>query len=185
VRAVFRWLLGLTLIASAPVGAQTPDVAAPSRGLERVTAARIDPPKILPGTGANAFGTIKGSALTSTNNELASSAIRLRDARFGQIVDIQVTDKSGLFTFPTIDPGSYIVEILGPDQVTVIAASRVLNVSAGEVISTVVKLPFSTLTFARVFGNSPSTAVLVTAQAAASGVMATQVSGAPTCIPLQ
>ena len=49
--------------------------------------------------------------------------------------------------FRTVDPGSYIVELLG-DGDTVLAASQLLNVNAGEAISTVVKLPFQLPPFA-------------------------------------
>ena len=183
-RGFCGWLFGLTVLASLPVSAQSPRQTADA-GLDRAPAVRLNRPKILPGTNAEAFGTIKGNALTSTNSSMTHTAVRLRDARLGHIAGTQITDDAGLFAFPAIDPGSYVIEILGPDQATVLAASQVLNVSAGEVISAVVKLPFAVPPFARVFGNSPSTALVVATQAAASGVLATQVSGAPTCIPLQ
>ena len=67
--------------------------------------------------------------------------VRLRDARFGRIVDTQLTDKSGMFAFNAVDPGTYIVEIIANDE-SVLAASQLLNVNAGEAISAVVKLPF-------------------------------------------
>jgi hypothetical protein len=121
---------------------------------------------------ADAFTTIQGNALTSTNGALNDAIVRLRDARFGRIVDLQMTDKSGLFAFKAVDPGTYIVEVIANDQ-SVLAASQLLNVNAGEAVSAVVKLPFRIPPFAGVLGNTttPSAAALTT-QAAASGIAA-------------
>ena len=99
------------------------------------------------------FSTIQGNALTSTNGALANAFVRLRDARVGQIVETQVTDQSGLFAFPAVDPGSYIVEIMGQDQYSVLAASQMLNVGPGEAVSAIVKLPFKIPPFAGVLGQ--------------------------------
>jgi hypothetical protein len=115
--------------------------------------------------------TIQGNALNSTNGALPDTIVRLRDARLGRIVDSQVSDKSGLFVFKNVDPGNYIVEMLGHDQ-TVLAASQILSVNAGEAASAVVKLPFSVPMFAGVLGNSTSSAAAVTAEAAASSILA-------------
>lgn len=129
----------------------------------------------------DALGTIQGNALNSTNGQLPNMAVRLRDARFGRIIDTQLTDQSGLFTFKALDPGSYIVEMMSADQ-SVLAASQVLNINAGEAASAVVKLPFRIPPFAGVLGNTtPSTAAAVTAEAAASSVLAVTTVGDPTC----
>ena len=131
-------------------------------------------PIVLPGTSASVFTTIQGNALNSANGSLPNSIVRLRDARLGQIVDTQMTDQSGLFAFHAVDPGSYVVEIVGNDQ-TVLAASQVLNVDAGQAISAVVKLPFHIPPFAGLLGHSAPQAVTVMSAAAASGVLAAQV----------
>jgi|SoiMetStandDraft_2_1073263.scaffolds.fasta_scaffold46123_2 hypothetical protein len=129
----------------------------------------------------DAMGTIQGNALNSTNGQLANAAVRLRDARFGRIVDSQVTDNTGLFTFKALDPGSYIVEMIGSDH-SILAASQVLNINGGEAISAVVKLPFRIPPFAGILGNAtPTTAAAVTAEAAASSVLAVTNVGEPTC----
>jgi hypothetical protein len=129
--------------------------------------------KMLPGTRPGVLTTIQGNALNSTNGQLADTVVRLRDARFGRIVDTQLTDKSGLFVFKAVDPGTYIIEVMAADSRTVLAASQMLNVSAGEAVSAVVKLPFRIPAFAGVMGSSSTpTAALVATQAAASGVAA-------------
>ena len=76
-----------------------------------------------------ALTTIQGNALDSTNGQLANVLVRLRDARFGRIVDTQYTDQSGMFAFKAVEPGSYIVEIIGNDE-SILAASQLLNVHA-------------------------------------------------------
>ena len=138
--------------------------------------------RTLPGTRIDAFATIQGNALTSTDRALASAFIRVRDARGGQIVEWQVTDGAGLFAFHSLNPGSYVVEIMGGDESSVLAASQVLNAGAGQTVSTVVKLPYQSRGLASLFGASTqASAPTVTSQAAASGVLATQISGAATC----
>ncbi len=102
---------------------------------------------------------------------LANAFVRVRDARAGQIVEWQVTDDAGLFAFHSLDPGSYIVEIVGPDETSVLAASQVLNVGAGQSLSTIVKLPYQSRGLASIFGDSSrAAAATITSQAAASGV---------------
>ena len=115
---------------------------------------------------------IHGNALDSTNRQLANAMVRLRDARFGGIVETQYTDQSGLFAFKGLEPGAYVVEILGSDQ-SILAASELLNINAGEAVAAVVKLPFHVPPFAQLMGTTTtrSAAALVLA-AAASGITA-------------
>ena len=115
---------------------------------------------------------IQGNALSSTNGHLNSAVVRLRDARYGRIVDTQLTDETGLFAFKALDPGNYIVEIMSNDQ-SILAASQMMSVNAGEAVSAVVKLPFRIPPFAGLMGSTiiPSAAAVAT-EAAASGVVA-------------
>jgi hypothetical protein len=132
--------------------------------------------RILPGTRFEVFTTtIQGNALTSTNGMLTDGTVRLRDARFGRIVDVTTTDKAGVFVFHQVSPGTYVVELVGPDG-SVLAASQILNVNAGEAISAIVKLPFR-LPVGGLLGNHAPTAAIITATAAASGILATRVAG--------
>lgn len=133
--------------------------------------------------------TIQGNALTSTNGQLSFANVRLRDARYGRVIEMATTDKSGLFAFHAVDPGSYLVEIMAPDEVSVLAASQILNVNSGEVISAIVKLPFRVPPFAGIVaGNAmtPASAISVVTQAAANSiVIAATPSGAVDNCPLQ
>jgi hypothetical protein len=125
---------------------------------------------VLPGTRETAFSTIQGNAFDSTNGILPDSPVRLRDARIGRIITTQRTDKSGVFEFRRVDPGSYIVELLGASD-SVLAASQLINVNAGEAVSAVVKLPFRLARFGGLLGHTTGQAIAITSAAAATGVL--------------
>jgi hypothetical protein len=178
------WLVAATMHVAAQQQPNGAAAAVPRSTVARAMPARIAPPKMLPGTRPNVFSLIQGNALTPTNGALTDATMRLRDARFGQIVETQRTDQAGVFTFSKVDPGIYIVEIVGLDQVSVLAASEVLTVGPGEAVSAVVKVPFNTRVSTGIVGGSTPTAPALTTQAAAAGILATQAPGTETCIPL-
>jgi hypothetical protein len=161
--------VALTVAATLSVTAQNQAIATTPRSMAsatttvtKATAARLK---------ADAFSTIQGNALTSTNGPLNDIIVRLRDARFGRIVGSQTTDKSGLFEFKSVDPGTYIVEVMANDQSAVLAASQLLNINGGEAVSAVVKLPFRIPAFAGIMGStSMPSAAAVAGEAAASGI---------------
>jgi hypothetical protein len=96
--------------------------------------------QVLPGTPQTAFGTIHISALSAANSPLPRWIVRLRDARYGRLVATNLTDDEGSFTFRDVDPGTYIIELIGGDQ-TVRATSALLAVNAGASVFAVVRLP--------------------------------------------
>jgi len=127
--------------------------------------------------------TIQGHVLTSTNGAMPSVTVRLRDARFGRIVDTQSTDASGLFTFQNIEPGSYVVELMAADRSTILTASQMIYVNAGDALSAVIKLPLRIPPFAGLMGSA-STPAAAAVQAAATSVLAVTAPGTrvgPTC----
>jgi len=123
-------------------------------------------------TRTKGFGlsTIQGNALDSANVRMSNAKIRLRDARFGRIVDKQTTDKSGIFTFSKVEPGTYIVELMSDDQ-SILAASELLNVNSGDLVSAIIKLPFRVPPPA-LGGTAKSTAWIIATQALASSIVA-------------
>lgn len=172
------WPVGICVLSA--LGATVVSAQQPAGGAPQTTArtapVRASVPRILLGTRATAFTTIQGNALNSTNGALADSPVRLRDARYGRIVDSQITDKLGLFAFNSVDPGTYVVELVGADQ-RVLAASQLLTVGAGETISAIVKLPFRIAPLAGILGHTAQQAAAIMSAAAASGVLATEVTG--------
>ena len=177
------WSVGLCIaIGASASAAQTSTTAAPAAVVQSATPTapavasrgavpiRGGVPAVLPGTPETAFSTIQGTALDSGNSILPDSPVRLRDARLGRINGTQRTDKSGLFDFRAVDPGSYVVELLGAGD-TVLAASQLINVNAGEVVSAVVKLPFRLPRWGGLLGHTTAQAIAITAAAAATGVL--------------
>ncbi len=160
-------------IAATSLSAQSPAAAAASR--------------LLHGTRAGVLASIQGNAVSSTNGSLTDTLVRLRDARFGRIIDTVMTDKQGMFVFRGVDPGNYVVEVMSPVNQAVLASSPVLNVSTGEAVSALVKLPFRIPPIAGLLGNTGQTtasavssaAQAVTAAAAASNTVAETLAGAP------
>ena len=148
---------------STPIGAQQP------------TAVNT----LLAGARAALFSTIQGKALNSINGPMPNTVIRLRDARLGRVVDTVTTDKLGAFEFRSIDPGSYVVEMMAPANDAVVAATPIINVGSGESVSTVLKLPFKMPPLGGILGHSLPSALAITSAAAAAGVLAKSVVGAP------
>lgn len=168
--------VGVLALAGSSSSAQAPGAAAAS--------------KLLPGTRASVLASVQGNAVTSSNRAMTDTLVRLRDARFGRVADTVMTDKQGMFAFRGVDPGSYVVEVMSPANNTVMAASPMLNVSTGEAVSVLVKMPFRIPPIAGLIGNSTQTtasavstaAQAVTAAAASSNTVAETLSGVPaTC----
>lgn len=138
------------------------------------TANALAPGGRLPaGTSESVFSTVQGNALNWNNRALPDSPVRLRDARYGRIVAAQVTDKAGEFVFQRVEPGAYVVELIASDQ-TVLAASELLNASSGDVVSAIVRLPVKDPARGGILGQQ---ALAIMSAAAASGVLATKVTG--------
>src|SRR5262245_53290808 len=171
--------IGITILVRAlHVSAQQPPSAPAAAG---GLVARVGANPWLETVSADAFGTIQGNTLDSTNGQLANVTVRLRDVRYGRIIGSQVTDQTGLFAFKNVDPGSYIVEMMGNDD-TILAASQVLNINAGDAASAIVKLPFRLPPFAHILGTAaPNTASAIMTQVAATSLMAITTVGEPTC----
>jgi hypothetical protein len=167
----FLGFCGLTLLGVTPVSAQHAAATAPLSAPVRTTV-----PKVLPGTRESAFSKIKGNTIDSKDKALPHSRVRLRDASFGRIVDTQISDNTGLFAFRTVDPGPYVVELLGIDE-KVLAASALVNVGAGQSVSVVVQLPIGVSPYGIVLGHADPHAGAVMAAAGDSGVLATKVIG--------
>lgn len=166
-------VLALVLAAGVEAAAQ----AGVARGVSQVptTTAPVQPakPVVLPGTPAAAFATIHVSAVSEANTALSRRLVRLRDARYGRMVAVNTTDEAGTFTFRDVDPGSYIIELLGGDQ-SIQATSALLSVGAGAVLYAVVRLPSRREPAAAFFDRRVVRAGAIIAAAAAAGVLAVQ-----------
>jgi hypothetical protein len=156
--------------APAPAIAGRPAARAAAAGATARAATPISAPTVLPGTRESAFSVIQGNALDWANSSLPNTTVRLRNARLGRIAATQKTDSSGMFTFRSVDPGNYVVELMGSDQI-VLAASQLLSANAGEAESAIVKLPFQLPALGGLLGQTIPQATTVTSAAAATGVL--------------
>jgi hypothetical protein len=156
-RAVIRLAIGVCIVACASAhgfaqAKVAPQAATPS---DPPPSSHVNAsPKSLPGTRVESFATVHGKALDSTDASLPHSLVRLRDARMGQVVDTQVTDKNGLFSFFKVDPGFYLVELFDKSQQT-LAASPLVTAQAGVTSNTTVKLPASRSLLSGLFMLNP------------------------------
>lgn len=159
------WIIFLITIAAAPHNAATAQSA--DQIARPIASARLETTAI-----------IQGSAVGPQAGDVGAHPVRLRDARSGHLAGRSLTDKAGAFEFRGIDPGSYVVELMGADD-TVIAASDIISVNAGERVSMVLNLTATRLPLSGVLGRSIGSALLITTAAATAGILATQVTGEP------
>jgi hypothetical protein len=134
-------------------------------------------PRTVSGTQAD-IAEIDGTALNSTSGALPNAHVRLRDARFGRVIDRQITDRHGMFAFRNLAPGDYVAELLSTDEAETLVASELLLLNGGDTAAIVLKLPFRISPFAAILSTASRRAVAVTIAAAGSGVLATAVIAA-------
>lgn len=118
------------------------------------------------------YTAVEGSVLKADSTRFAGALVRLRDARLGRAVLTQHADRDGLFRFRPLDRGSYIVELLA-DEKTVLAASPLVSVNAGEIAQTTVREPLRLGLMDSVVGFAAHATDVQTA-AATSGILASQ-----------
>jgi hypothetical protein len=134
-------------------------------------------PRTISGTLAD-VAEIDGTTLNSTNGVLANAHVRLRDARFGRVIDRQISDRHGMFTFRNLAPGDYIAELLSADESETLITSDLLTLNGGDTAAIVLKLPFRISPFAAVLSSASRRAIALTLAAGAAGVLATAVTAA-------
>ena len=153
-------------------------VVAVAVGAGGVPIAAQQPAGLLQGTRALS-SSIQGTAVNWNNSAMANTPIRLRDARLGRVLNSVTTDRFGAFEFNSIEPGSYVVEMMSPSNNTVLAATPIISVNSGQRVAALVKLPFQQPPLGGALGTSLASVLAITSAAAAAGVLATTVAGAP------
>lgn len=128
--------------------------------------------RVLPEPTRSVFTAVEGAVLKADSSKFAGALVRLRDARVGRIVLSQQADDDGLFRFRPLDRGSYIVELLA-DERTVLAASPLVSVNAGEIAQTVVREPLQAVDYA-VARFADAHAAAVRSAAATAGILASE-----------
>jgi hypothetical protein len=69
--------------------------------------------------------------------------------------------------------------MMSPANDAVVSATPIINVNSGQTVSTLLKLPFRMPPLGGILGHSLPSALAVTSAAAAAGVLAKSVVGAP------
>ncbi len=153
-------------------------VAAP--GLAQQTGlVRSERPGLSAGLDANAaYGTtanaIVGEARGPDRAPLPEGRLQLRSLRAGEVVRRLLADGDGRFAFRSVEPGTYVVELMGADD-TVLALSEAVTIGANEVIETLVQSTDRTRTFGWWLGSTTSSAL---SSAASLGILSVE-PGAP------
>jgi hypothetical protein len=119
------------------------------------TQARADVPRVVARVPSALLAVIQGTATrpmqdnvpaavsssrTSKTGGLPNTTVRLRDARYGRLVATQITDRTGAFAFRNVEPGPYLVELVGTNQATS-ATTPLISANAGDIINAVIRQP--------------------------------------------
>jgi hypothetical protein len=86
------------------------------------------------GNEMTASASISGTAATLDRHPLAQHAVRLRDLDSGVISVTSETGAGGQYTFTSVLPGHYLVEVIDGTG-AVIGTSRALSLEAGAVLT--------------------------------------------------
>jgi Carboxypeptidase regulatory-like domain len=155
---------GRTIAAGAVLLALFAAPAAPASEAKRARAA------------APAVGTtILGTAWKADNTPIPQARVRLRNVTTGRPAATSVANGRGQFTFASVEPGSYLVELVN-DEGKVLALGQVFNIGPGETVATFVRLSARARWFSGFFTNAATSAVTA---ASSLGVTALGSDGQP------
>ena len=120
-------------------------------------------------------GVVIGTAWRSDTTPFDRARLRLRNVTTGRGAATAVSNREGRFRFDDVEPGPYVVELLG-DGDRVLAVSDLFGVTAEQQVSTIVRLSSRTPFFGGLFGIGAAAAI---AAASTLGITATGSNGQP------
>ena len=128
-------------------------------------------------SGAPAPGgaSVQGNAWTANNTPIPHARLRLRDVTRGKIAAVTQANEAGQFTFGSLEPGSYAVELVSASG-SVLAIGHLFSVASGETVATFVRLAAPSSWFSGFFANA---AAAVASSAASQGITALAPIGRP------
>ena len=85
----------------------------------------------LPSAAAQSTGTITGVAKATAGQPLGGHSVRVRSVRTGDVVATATTSADGSFVVPSLNPGSYVVEIVNTAG-RIVGTSAIANVVEGR-----------------------------------------------------
>jgi hypothetical protein len=83
---------------------------------------------------AQATGQIGGTASSAQGQPLANYTIQLRNVQTGQLVGTTTSNATGAFSFTSLNPGNFVIEIVNSSG-TIIGTSASVTLAAGAVVS--------------------------------------------------
>jgi hypothetical protein len=117
-----------------------------------------------------------GAAWKVDNTPIAGAQVQLRNLVSGKVDARSVADDKGQFTFPRIEGGTYVVELLGEND-RIVTVGHAFVIAPGETVATFVRLGTKVPWITGFFNNLGSA---VAATAASQGITAL----APVQLPL-
>ena len=118
--------------------------------------------------GAQATGTINGTAHSSTGQTLPNFTVRVRNLKTGEVVGSTTSNTAGSFSFTGLSPADYVVEIVN-EAGTIVGTSAAVTVAAGAAVTVTVSA-MAAAAIAGAAAGGISTALLVTTIAAGAGI---------------
>lgn len=122
---------------------------------------------------------VLGTTLDEAARHLPDTRVQVRNLRTGKVDQSTLSDGAGAFTFRSLLPGTYVVEMTLANG-SVVAISDAVALADGQQARTVVQLPARFRGFAWWLGSTTTVAL---AQAASLGVLA--VNGGQPVTPQQ
>ena len=148
--AVSVLVAAVSLLAPHAGGAQTP-VSAERQGDGMGT------------TASSSQGVINGTVITPDGAPLPNTAVRARNLLTGEISGETTTGPDGQYSF-NVEPGNYVIEILGEEGL-VLAATAFVSAVAGVTLATAATVAATASALTAVSGATGLVAVLGTAAA--------------------
>ena len=128
---------------------------------------------------------ILGNVWTADNDPIPRAHVRLRNVGSGKIEAVSAADEAGKFTFSSIEPGTYLVELVN-ESASVLAVSHVFTIAPNETVATFIRLGRSrgflrifetaaagVVTGAALFQNASTAVTAAAASLGITGVTAT------------
>jgi hypothetical protein len=107
-------------------------------------------------------GTVTGTVWRSDNTPLPDAQLQLRDTTTGQIVRSTRANELGRFTFPKVNPGSYVVELVDENR-NVLALGEMFSLGPTDTVATFVRLAAPGRWYGGFFTNAAAAAIAAAA----------------------
>jgi hypothetical protein len=128
-------------------------------------------------------GIINGTAQTAAGQTLPNFTVQLRNLQTGQLAGTTTSNAAGSFSFVSLNPGNYIIEIVN-EAGAIVGSSAPIGVAAGSAIAVTVTAT-AAAAIAAAGATGVSTALIVTTIAAAAGVAGVVVAARDDASPSQ